>query len=352
MDNKSLHKRKRQKIRTNSKDKDHNGKKSNINFHYIPQKMEGVILTVILGALPIVATLYMYIRLTRGTFNGTQDLSGKTTIITGANSGIGYYTALDFATRNARVILAGRSLERSEAAAAAIRSETGNSNVVAWKLDVSLMSSVRAFVAKFKKDEKRLDILVNNAGVAGLELARTEEGLEVTMASNHLGHFLLTNLLLGELKRSAPSRVVNVSSMAHRLADLELDNINSQRLFNRSKIYANTKLCNILFTRELAKRLANSGVTTYSLHPGVVNTNVWRSMRFPVKQIVTLLRRMWFKTSEEGAQTTLYCALADKIEPLSGAYFSDCKEASTSAAAQDDLMATNLWDVSEDITGL
>jgi len=302
---------------------------------------------------PLTLPLIIWVKVTTGKFESKKDLSGKTAIVTGANSGIGYDTALDFARRNAHVILAGRSLERSEAAADTIRSLTNNSGVVAWQMDVSIMSSVRAFVERFNQEEDRLDILVNNAGIGSgsADNTRTEEGLEKVMATNHFGHFLLTNLLLDKLKKSAPSRVVNVSSMAHERAVLDIENVNSEKKFDGMKIYGISKLCNVLFTHELARRTKDSGVTAYSLHPGVVRTSIFNTAPCAIQQCIKSTF-CWFKSSEQGAATSIYCALADDIEPLSGSYFSDCKLRAESAAGKNEELAKKLWTASEDITTL
>ncbi|XP_072889581.1 retinol dehydrogenase 11-like [Hemitrygon akajei] len=189
------------------------------------------------------------------------DLNGKTAIVTGSNTGIGWYIAEDFARRNARVILACRSEERGRRAERAIRQKTGNSNVHLRILDTSCMKSVRQFTEQIQREERRLDILVNNAGASGLPTAITPEGLVLTFATNYLGHFLLTNLLLGLLKRTPSSRIVNVSSMSHRKGEVKLGQLRGEDLgrppFNQ--FYNNSKLMNILFTLELSKQLRHTG---------------------------------------------------------------------------------------------
>uniref|UniRef100_A0A8B9QLM9 Retinol dehydrogenase 12 n=1 Tax=Apteryx owenii TaxID=8824 RepID=A0A8B9QLM9_APTOW len=187
------------------------------------------------------------------------DLTGKTVIVTGANSGIGKRVALDLARRNARTILACRSRERGQAAAEEIRAATGNPAVLLRLLDTGSLASVRAFARQVLREEKRLDVLVNNAGLSGLPFAVTPEGLEQTFATNYLGPFLLTNLLLDLLKASAPARVVNVSSFRHSAGTVNLRHLTGQECPKRHQIYSSTKLMNVLFTAELARRLQGTG---------------------------------------------------------------------------------------------
>jgi len=304
-------------------------------------------------ATPIlILASYCYVRFTRGVCRSKVDLSGKTAIVTGANTGIGYYTALDLAARNGRVILAGRNVEKTESAAAKIRLETGNENVVAMKLDVSLMSDVRRFVQEFKMNESRLDILVNNAGVAGLGYQLTSEGLETVMATNHLGHFLLTNLLLEMLQESSPSRVVNVSSVLHSSGKIEFEFFSKGGSHRRQRAaYHNSKLANVLFTTELSKRCSETGVTAYALHPGAVKTEIWRNIKVPFRWLVKCFF-LWFKNSQEGAQTSIFCAVEEGLEEHSGKYFADCALAKQSEASKDDGLAKKLWEASEILTGL
>jgi len=295
---------------------------------------------------------YCYVKFTRGVCKSKADLSGKTVIVTGANSGIGYYTALDLAARNGRVILAGRNLQKTEDAAARIRLETGNANVVAMLLDVSLMSDVRRFVEEFKKNETRLDILLNNAGVAGLSFQLTSEGLETVMATNHLGHFLLTNLLLETLIKSSPSRVVNVSSILHSSGKIEFEFYKKGGSHRRQRAaYHNSKFANVLFTTELSKRCHGTGVSAFALHPGAVKTEIWRNIKAPFRWLVKCFF-LWFKNSQEGAQTSIYCAVQEGLEEHSGRYFSDCALAKQSDQSKDDGLAKKLWEASEILTGL
>ena len=202
-------------------------------------------------------------------------LDGKTAIITGANSGIGLETAVDLAKRNARVILACRSVERGERAAVEVRKRSGNDNVVFVQLDLASLESVRKFSAKILEEEPRIDILINNAGVMMIQTRQlTKDGFEMQFGTNHLGHFLLTNLLLDRIKEAPSARIVNVSSVAYRFGSVDMDNLNSERRYSPVGAYGQAKLSNILFTRSLAKRLQGTGVTTNAVHPGGIRTGL------------------------------------------------------------------------------
>ena len=204
-------------------------------------------------------------------------LDGKTVIITGANTGIGLETAVDLAKRNARVILACRSVERGETAAVEVRKRSGNDNVEFVQLDLASLDSVRKFAAKILEEEPHINILINNAGVMAIpKRTLTQDGFEMQFATNHLGHFLLTNLLLDRIKEAPSARIVNVSSTAHHRGNIDLDNLNSEKSYTPWKAYGTSKLANILFTRSLAKQLKGTGVTANVLHPGVISTELAR----------------------------------------------------------------------------
>lgn len=288
----------------------------------------------------------------RCTTTSEKDLTGKTVIITGANTGIGYWTARDVATRHAKVIIACRSEERGKAARDKIALETGNEKVFVRPLDLFDFSSVRRFAEQINKEEDRLDILVNNAGIAGLPQQPSEHGLEITMATNHYGHFLLTLLLMDLLKKSSPSRIVNVSSKAqtYRNTTIDFDNRKDKGTFAN---YALSKLANVLFTKELAHRLEGTGVTANCLHPGVVATEIWRNV--PVVMQVLLKPMTWFfKTPEDGAQTTIYLAVSEEVEGMTGQYYIDCAlaEDKVNPLANDKELAKKLWDYSAQVTGV
>lgn len=310
----------------------------------------------------VAGTVLFYVVVYYGVFRGARcsssvKLHGKTAIVTGSNTGIGKSTALDLAKRGARVILACRNKERAEAAAFDIRRESGNSQVVFMQLDLASLESVRSFAETFLKTEPRLDILINNAGMMGP--GRTDGGFGMAFGVNHLGHFLLTNLLLERLQQCSPSRVVTVAALLHRLGHIDFpllasikDLVLGQSAWYNFQAYCNSKLCNVLFTRELANRLEGSSVTCYCLHPGVVYTELCRSMSPWLQLLLAPIAKLFFLDSGGGSQTTLHCVLQEGIEPLSGRYFSNCALQQVGAKGRDDALAKKLWEVSERLTSL
>uniref|UniRef100_A0A667YAV8 Zgc:153441 n=1 Tax=Myripristis murdjan TaxID=586833 RepID=A0A667YAV8_9TELE len=285
-----------------------------------------------------------------GVCHSQAKLHGKTVVITGANTGIGKETALDMARRGARVVMACRDLSKAEQAASEIRQATGNSEVLVRHLDLSSLRSVRHFSTELRAAEKRLDILINNAGVMMCPKMLTDDGFEMQLGVNHLGHFLLTNLLLELLKSSAPSRVVTVSSVVHDRGKIHFDDLHFERTpYSPLTSYRQSKLANILFTRELASRTRGSGVTCLCLHPGVIRSELGRHVETRWPAAAALLRLpalLLMKTPREGAQTSIYCAVTPGLEEHSGCYFSDCRVKRPAPEARDDLTARRLWDVS------
>lgn len=282
-------------------------------------------------------------------------LDGKTVLITGANTGIGKETALDMAQRGARVILACRDMTRARIAADEIRQRSGNGNVVVKKLDLASLQSVRDLAKDIRENEARLDILINNAGIMMCPKWKTEDGFEMQFGVNHLGHFLLTNCLLDLLKKSTPSRIVIVSSLAHEKGRIHFDDINLDKRYGREVSYRQSKLANVLFCRELAERLQGTGVTVYSLHPGVIRTELGRHL-IPTlalwKRIIAMPFLMLIKSPWEGAQTTIYCAVDESLADKSGLYYSDCAPKRPAPQAMDAAAAKKLWDLSASMVGL
>ncbi|RZC34509.1 adh short domain containing protein, partial [Asbolus verrucosus] len=265
--------------------------------------------------------------------------------------GIGYETALDFAKRGAKVILACRDPQRAEKARAKIIEKTGNENIFVKLIDLASFDSVRAFAEEINTSEDRLDILVNNAGVIGLGPKKSIDDQLLIMQINYFSSFLLTNLVLDLLKKTGSSRVVNVSSLtAAYVKNFDLSKIN--KYSSNLKVYATTKLCNILFTIELARRLEGTNVTTYSLHPGAVKTDILRYTQGLQGVISGLFVNLFSKTSEEGAQTTIYCSVAKGIERYSGEHFSNCQKVSPYATATIPGLSKKLWKLSEEIVRL
>uniref|UniRef100_A0A667X074 Dehydrogenase/reductase (SDR family) member 13b.1 n=1 Tax=Myripristis murdjan TaxID=586833 RepID=A0A667X074_9TELE len=313
---------------------------------------------VVIGAAVLGVYLVIYNVCIKGaSCKSNAKLHGKTVIVTGSNTGIGKTTAIDLAKRGARVILACRSQQRGEAALAEVKRESGSSQVVFMQLDLASLKSVRDFAETFLKAEPRLDLLINNAGVMGP--GRTEDGFGMAFGVNHLGHFLLTNLLLDRLQQSGPSRVVNVAALLHRLGTIDFpllasqkDLVSGQSTLQNLKAYCNSKLCNVLFTRELANQLEGTSVTCYSLHPGVVNTELCCNMSLWQRLLLLPAAKLLLLDPEAGAQTTLHCCLQEGLEPFSGRYFSSCALREVGAKGRDDALAKKLWEVSERLTGL
>ncbi|XP_040050408.1 dehydrogenase/reductase SDR family member 13 isoform X1 [Gasterosteus aculeatus] len=312
--------------------------------------------------LLVAGALFFYILLYYSVFKGAScsrsvKLNGKTVIVTGSDTGIGKATALELAKRGARVILACSNKDKAESAAFDIRTESGNNQVVFMQLDLASLKSVRCFAETFLKTEPRLDILINNAGVMGP--GRTEDGFGMALGVNHLGHFLLTNLLLEKLQQCGPSRVVTVAALLHcfgtanfPLLASKKDSVSGQSTWNNFRAYCNSKLFNVLFTRELANRLEGTSVTCYSLHPGVIATELCRNMSLWMQLLVTPFAKLFFVDPEGGSQTIVYCALQEGLESLSGRYFSRCALQQVGAMGRDDALARKLWELSERFTGL
>ncbi|HEY7142946.1 MAG TPA: SDR family oxidoreductase [Streptosporangiaceae bacterium] len=273
----------------------------------------------------------------------THDLAGRTFLITGGNTGIGRATAAALATRGGRVYIACRSAAKGQEAAAGIAAETGNSEVSFLPLDLSDLASVRGCAADFLARDEPLHVLINNAGVAGRR-ALTKDGFELTFGVNHLGHFALTTALLGRLAASAPARVVSVSSDNHYQAKgVDFAALRRPgRGITGLHEYAVSKLCNVLFTQELARRYGADGITASALHPGVVGSDMWRRVPWPIRPLIT--RRML--TTEQGARTPVYCATAPELAEASGRFYENCQEREPSKVATEEL-GRRLWDQSE-----
>ncbi len=270
----------------------------------------------------------------------TGDLDDKTFLVTGANSGIGRETALGLATRGARVFVAGRSETTSRLVMDEIVEKSGNPKLEFLSLDLGDLGSVRACADEFLRSGAPLHGLINNAGLAG-QRGMTKSGFELTFGTNYVGPFLLTGLLLDRLRQTAPARIVNVSSVGHyRAPGIDYEAVR-QPTKSRSALpeYFVSKLGNVLHAQELARRLEGDGVTTYSLHPGAIATNVWRRVPWPLRPLITLRMR----SPAEGAKTSLYCAASPEVAAESGHYYDDCRRKEPSATATPEL-AEELWD--------
>jgi retinol dehydrogenase 12 len=278
----------------------------------------------------------------------TSDLDGRTFLITGANTGIGLETARALAARDARVYIAVRSEERGRRAIEEIAGRTGNRNLALLSLDLGDLDSVRRCAEAFLATGEPLHVLINNAGLAGSR-GTTTSGFERMFGTNHVGPFLLTALLLDRLRSSAPARIVNVASAAHYSATgIDWDAVRRPtRSVTGMREYSVSKLANVLHAQELARRLEGTGVTTYSLHPGVIASDIWRRVPWPVRSLMK--RRM--DTPERGARTSLYCATSPDVAGESGRYYDDCRPKEPGAAATAGL-AAELWRRSREWTGV
>ncbi|XP_037373107.1 retinol dehydrogenase 13 isoform X1 [Talpa occidentalis] len=284
-------------------------------------------------------------------------IPGKTVIVTGANTGIGKHTALELARRGGNIILACRDLEKCEAAARHIRGETLNHRVNARHLDLASLKSIREFARRIIEEEEQVHILVNNAAVMRCPHWTTEDGFEMQFGVNYLGHFLLTNLLLGKLKGSAPARIINVSSLAHVAGHMDFEDLNwEKRKYDTKAAYCQSKLAVVLFTRELSRRLQGTGVTVNALHPGVARTELGRhtGMHSSAFSSFTLGPIFWLlvKSPELAAQPSTYLAVAEELEGVSGKYFDGFKEKSPAPEAEDEEVARRLWAESARLVGL
>uniref|UniRef100_UPI00398F5386 retinol dehydrogenase 12 n=1 Tax=Pristiophorus japonicus TaxID=55135 RepID=UPI00398F5386 len=278
----------------------------------------------------------------------TKRLDGKTVLITGGNSGIGKETSIDLARRGARVIIGCRNAMRAEAAVKDIQQASRSMNVHFRKLDLSSLRSIREFCRDFLEKEKRLDILINNAGISSCSTV-TEDGFATCFGVNHLGPFLLTTLLLVRLKESAPSRVINVSSDVYRMATMDFTRFRTASRPFAS--YSSSKLANILFTRELSRRLEGTGVAAFSLHPGYVSTNLLSNQPFLIRMVMCPIVCLFFISNEAGAQTSVHCAVSDQVLQHNGGFFSNCRPAQLWCHAADTGVAKKLWETSEQLVG-
>jgi len=275
-------------------------------------------------------------------------LAGRVALITGANTGIGLVTARVLAQQGAHLFITCRDGAKAQQALAQIRLHAAGAQVEALTLDLGDFASVHACAEAFLARDLPLHLLINNAGLAGAR-GRTHSGFELAFGVNHLGHFLLTALLRKCLLRSPPARVVTVASRAHyRASGLDWDALR-QSTRSRTGVleYSNSKLANVLFSAELARRLAGTGVHTYALHPGVVASDVWRAVPWPIRPLMKL--RML--TPEQGARTTLHCASAAQVQHETGLYYDDCRPRTPSALARDGALAQALWQRSAEWTG-
>jgi retinol dehydrogenase-12 len=283
-------------------------------------------------------------------------MRGKVCMVTGATSGMGAVTAHALAQKGAIVVVAGRSREKGEACIERIRRESGNPAVEFLRADLSSQQEIRALVREFQSRYERLDVLVNNAGALFLRRQTSVDGIEMTFALNHLGYFLLTNLLLDTLKASAPARIINISSLGHRGVHVDFDDLQACRHYNGLQVYRQSKLANLLFTYELAGRLAGTGVTVNAVNPGYVATN-FALNNFPlgdgwVGSVARGLYGLIAASPEQGARTAVYLATAPDVEGVTGKYFENGRQSRSSPDSHDREAAGQLWQASENMLQL
>ncbi len=279
-------------------------------------------------------------------------MAGKSVLVTGGTGGIGRATATGLAALGARVGITGRDPARTEAAAAGIRATPGSPAVDAFAADMSVQAGVRRLAAQVLDTYPRLDVLVNNAGGFWAHRHVTADGLEHTFALNHLAPFLLTSLLLDRLTASAPARILTVSSGAHARGRIDFDDLQGERNYSGQRAYSQSKLANVMFTYELARRLEGTGVTATVLHPGVVRTSFGAEDRAAYLAVMIGVARLFMKTPAQGAATPVYLASSPEVEGITGRYFVNRKPKTSSKASYDTAAAARLWQVSTDLAGM
>jgi len=286
-----------------------------------------------------------------------KPMNGKICMVTGATSSIGEVTARELARLGATVIVVGRNPERSVATVNMIKQQTGNPNVDFMLADLSSQKEIRQLAQQFQNRYQRLHVLVNNAGAVFTSRQESVDGIEMTFALNHLGYFLLTNLLLDILRASTPSRIINVSAdvQHHKVTRIDFDDLQSRRKYRFWKVYMQTKLANWLFTYELAQRLKNTSVTVNALHPGVLSSNLGMNNRGILGLIWRLIKPLFnvvLTSPEKGAQTIIYLATSPNVEGITGELFMEQKAIESYKAFCNKDAASQLWQVSTELTGL
>jgi retinol dehydrogenase 12 len=278
-------------------------------------------------------------------------MQGKVCLVTGGTAGIGQVTARELARKGAHVVIVGRNEQKCEATVRDVRQQTGNPAVEFLVADLSAQAQVRTLARQFQQQHSRLDVLINNAGGIFMERRESPDGIEMTLALNHLTYFFLTSLLLDLIKASAPARIINVSSEAHRGMTLDFDDLQARQRYRGFQVYSRSKLANLLFTSELARRMEGTGVSVNALHPGFVATNIFSGngwFGWWVRRIASVVAL----SPEEGAKTTIYLATSPEVEGVSGKYFVKELAVQPSPASLDQEAARRLWEISEQMTRL
>lgn len=273
------------------------------------------------------------------------DLKNKTVLVTGATSGIGLEACVQLASMGADLVMVARDRAKGEAATADVEKRARARRPSLMLCDFASQKSIRALVDELRKSRSRLHILVNNAGSVTANRELTEDGIERTFAVNHLGYFLLTNLLLDVLKKSAPARVVNVASINHLVATMDFDDLGFEKGYFITNAYNRSKLGNVLFTRELARRLQGTGVTVNCLHPGAVSTNIWSHAAWWARPFLSIAK-LFMVAPKRGGDAIVFLATSPEVEGMTGGYYERNRLALPSRLARDDALAAKLWDVS------
>jgi NAD(P)-dependent dehydrogenase (short-subunit alcohol dehydrogenase family) len=273
-------------------------------------------------------------------------------LITGGNSGMGKATAVELARLGAKVVILCRNKERGEKALEQIKLESNSDNIDLMFCDLGDLDNIRKFAKEFSEKYKKLNILINNAGVIVPKRQETKNGYELQFGVNHLGHFLLTNLLLDNLKLGAPSRIVNVASGAHKIGKIYFEDVNLTNNYTLIKAYGQSKLANILFTYELSERLKDSNITVNCLHPGAVATQMGIDRKTGFGTLITKALKPFFQTPGQGAETAIFLATSDEVGGVTGKYFCKKKAIKSSQSSYNKEMAERLWAMSAEMTGL
>lgn len=275
-------------------------------------------------------------------------MNGKICLVTGGTNGIGKSTALELARMGATVVIVGRDAQKTSEVVQELRAASGNPNVDSLLADLSSQQEVRRLAHEFKNKYSQLHVLLNNAGAVFMQRQLSVDGIEMTFALNHLASFLLTNLLLDTIKASAPARIVNVSSNAHITGKIEFDNLQGERRYS-PRSYENSKLANILFTLELARRLDGTGVTVNALHPGFVATGFAKNNGKVIAALVSVFAPLVARSPAKGAATSIYLASSPDVVSMTGKYFYNSQVISAAPQATDLVVARKLWDASNEI---
>ena len=281
-----------------------------------------------------------------------ENMNGKICLVTGGTNGIGKATAQALAQMGATVVIVGRDAQKAAQVSKEIQAASGNQNVDWLLADLSSQQDIRRLVAEFKSKYSQLHVLINNAGGTFMTRQLSVDGIEMTFALNHLAYFMVTNLLLDTIKASAPARIINVSSDAHSGGKIDFNNLQGERSYSGIGPYGNSKLANILFTIELARRLEGTGVTVNALHPGLVSTGFGKNNPGLLMKIMGVVIPLIARSPEKGAETSIYLVSSPAVQNITGKYFVDCKITQPAPQASDSAVAKELWDVSAEMVCL